>query len=692
MRGPTLSSMLAVGILGARSASAVQAATSVTPVEKVIDLLAKLSDQVAEEGAKEAAQYDKYACFCKNQAAEKAHYIARSNSIIAALDADITLLTTQITDLSADTVRLGTRVTELEGEIDTKTAARQTEHEAYVTADETVKVAIDAVKRAIKALQGSKKLMTSTKLAMPQLEAVARLPEAKGMALLQAIVHQPTGHASEYQSNAIIDSLKTLQTTFLAQKQSQDDAEFEAKDLFDKEVLAERQEMTFKTKEKEQKEAIVAYKTSVKEEKEGEKLSHEAANAADLEFEGELNTTCAAAATQFDQRSQARGSELSALAEAHQILKAGVQTTYEANKKLVGLAGVKARLDLHAAKANKPVSFLQVSDRGAGNANLGAQAAKRALEHVAASAKRLKSTILAALVTKASLQEDHFVKVRSLISDIIARLEQQALDEADQKSFCDGAMAKAIQTRDKQALKKEGEAATILTETVKREQLLKEMEEISKEIAELNKALNEAKELRAQEKAANAQTVADAEAGKSAVEEAITVLKAFYEPSLIQAKQTPADRREKTVGDLAPEGPPQEDYSGNQAASAGILGLMEVIVTDFDRTVTTTEADETAAETSFKTYETSTRTSIDAKKTEKGDKEKESKQAENAVVTAKNKKRTAANLHASAVKELQKLAPMCVDGTETYQERVAKREQEVQSLKEALHILENWQG
>merc|ERR1711956_49694 len=86
----------------------------VTAVEKVIQLLAKLSEQIAEEGAKEAAEYDKYACFCKEQADEKQYNIEKSDEKIAELEAAIEKLATEIADLNEDIATLGKRITKLE--------------------------------------------------------------------------------------------------------------------------------------------------------------------------------------------------------------------------------------------------------------------------------------------------------------------------------------------------------------------------------------------------------------------------------------------------------------------------------------------------------------------------------------------------------------------------------------------------
>merc|ERR1719352_1396343 len=97
----------------------------VTPMEKVIGLLKDLSAKVTAEGKKEAAQYDKYACFCKEQADEKLYSIEKSDAKISDLKAEIKELTTAIADLNSDISDLSNQISGLEKEIDQKTKKRE---------------------------------------------------------------------------------------------------------------------------------------------------------------------------------------------------------------------------------------------------------------------------------------------------------------------------------------------------------------------------------------------------------------------------------------------------------------------------------------------------------------------------------------------------------------------------------------
>merc|ERR1719379_569985 len=71
----------------------------VTPVEKVIELLKSLEVQIEEEGKTEAADYDKFACFCKEQADGKLYAIEKSTKKIEKLQAEIAELESQIAGL-----------------------------------------------------------------------------------------------------------------------------------------------------------------------------------------------------------------------------------------------------------------------------------------------------------------------------------------------------------------------------------------------------------------------------------------------------------------------------------------------------------------------------------------------------------------------------------------------------------------
>merc|ERR1719491_654092 len=82
-------------------------AASVTPVEKVVQLLSNLVKKVEQEGQDEATAYDKYACFCKEQADNKLFAIERSSEKIERLNSLIAKLGGEISGLDADILQLG---------------------------------------------------------------------------------------------------------------------------------------------------------------------------------------------------------------------------------------------------------------------------------------------------------------------------------------------------------------------------------------------------------------------------------------------------------------------------------------------------------------------------------------------------------------------------------------------------------
>merc|ERR1719329_711786 len=126
----------------------------VTPVEKVMELMKKLSAQISEEGKKEAEQYDKFACFCKENADEKLYQIEKSEAKIKKLAAKMSKLSTEITMLNSDINALTTLIELKEGEVKTAEEFRATQHEAYLNVDGDMQAAIKALKVSKGSMKG----------------------------------------------------------------------------------------------------------------------------------------------------------------------------------------------------------------------------------------------------------------------------------------------------------------------------------------------------------------------------------------------------------------------------------------------------------------------------------------------------------------------------------------------------------
>merc|ERR1719473_2579505 len=275
-----------------------------------------------------------------------------------------------------------------------------------------------------------------------------------------------------------------------------------------------------------------------------------------------------------------------------------------------------------------------------------------------------------------------------MIKDLIAKLEADAEAEAAEKGFCDEEMGKAIEDRDTAIGDVETQTANIDKTKSEIAELIEEIDVLANEIADLRKGLFEATELRAEEKADNTKTIGDSEAGLEAVKDAIAVLKDFYDNAFVQTGFVPAgaDRDGNTVRDLAPAGQ-EGTYHGNQDAAKGIFGLLEVIQSDFERTIEKTTAEEEKAQAEFEEFEKETKKSIEDKGKEKKAKEDEKETTEADLVEYQDKLKDAQKMLEGAKAELEKLKPLCVETCMDWKERRARQLQEIEALKEALAIL-----
>merc|ERR1719171_2207524 len=230
----------------------------------------------------------------------------------------------------------------------------------------------------------------------------------------------------------------------------------------------------------------------------------------------------------------------------------------------------------------------------------------------------------------------------------------------------------------------------------------------------------EATDLRAAEKTKNANTISDAKAAETAVAKAQKVLKDFYAKAgqATGFLQTSSETQKAPVGTILLSQRAQgikmgsdewkalanpnfeadsghkagmqtfgDKFTGQQDAAGGVMSMLDIILSDFANVQTDTEASETAAAMGYKDFMTESQKNVKMKR-----KKVELDDADKTDVEAKLRedvadlKNTQDELLA-AERYYDKLVPKCIDKGMTYDEKVAAREAEIASLKEALEIL-----
>merc|ERR1712024_67700 len=127
-----------------------------------------------------------------------------------------------------------------------------------------------------------------------------------------------------------------------------------------------------------------------------------------------------------------------------------------------------------------------------------------------------------------------------------------------------------------------------------------------------------------------------------------------------------------------------EAYTGSQSDAGGILGMLDVMKSDFIRTVAGTEKAEAQAEQDHLEFMTETGKTL----AEKEEAESQKTDQRNDVVTRYQDTdqvflSESDKLH-GALHELQDLKPTCIDTGMSYADRVSHRQEEIDSLNKAL--------
>merc|ERR1719262_654853 len=128
-------------------------------------------------------------------------------------------------------------------------------------------------------------------------------------------------------------------------------------------------------------------------------------------------------------------------------------------------------------------------------------------------------------------------------------------------------------------------------------------------------------------------------------------------------------------------------YGGMSSASGGIMGFLDVILSDFARLQTETEMAESMAQSDYEKFMDESTEDAEVKQTEVDHKEKKKISTDEANRALKKELELTQEELDKALDYYDKLKPDCVDQGMSYEDRVAMRKEEIVSLQEALKIL-----
>jgi len=641
---------------------------SVTPIQKVIQMLEDMHAKGVAEKEAEAAAHTEFTQFCKDTAWDKSTSIKTAKASIEELTADIGKAGADILVATKEIAALDADLTQWNQDVKRETDLRAEAHKVFSATHSDYTDALDAVDRALAKLKGgaSAALYQTSLLQLSSLTRVSskdkklimsflQKSDAPRNALLQDAeeieegVEQPQAKEVAYESSSggIIEMVEKLGEKFEQEREALETQEAEDKFNFDMMVQDLTSQISKAEEEREGKISLKAQTEQGKAEDSGELSDTKATLAEDEKFLSDLTAECEAKTMEFENNQKVRQEELDAITKATEIMKSDSVSFAQTSGGITSLVQLRSTASSMSAAQQAVVVFLE--DK----------------------AERTNSRILQLLAAKAAV--DPFKKIIKMIKDMITKLVEEANEEAEHKGFCDQELGANKATRDSKS--EEADLLKAKTEELAADiaKLAQQITELSEAVVAIDAAVTKATKDRTEEKERNTQTIADAKAGKEAVGQALKVLKDFYDKAATATMLTQIEANGK-----AP-------YKG--MGGGGVLGMLEVCQSDFARLESETTSAEGSAVMEYDQFMADSAADKETKEKDVKDKKATQGSKEYELSGAKKDLAGVQDELDAAMAYYEKLKPSCVDAGESYEERVARRKEEIESLKEALKIL-----
>jgi len=641
-----------------------------------------MTDMVAKgikEKDEEAVKFAAFSQWCTNTKRTKSDEIEAGNQKMEELNALIDKKAVEIKKLTERILELEEDVGRWKSDQKSATAVRKQEETDYTATLTDYSESVDAIAGAIEVLKKQAYSRNQAELvqALVQVQSKRLVPKAAKQTLTsfiqltqpdveampddQLFYKAPEAYGYEFQSGGVIDMLVKLGDEFGTKKAELIKEEMKAKNGYDMIMQVLTDNIENADHEIKKKTLLRAKTEQAKAEAEADLADTTKERDEDQAYLDETAGLCNQKTADFESRQKLRAEELETLKKAIEIISSE-EVAGAGDKYLPTLLQTGSR------------SFAQTQGKQQNPLQLKISA------FLAERARTTGSRVLSEVSEQVTANP--FKKVKKLIKDLIVQLMEEATAEVEHKGWCDTELTTNKQTRDA----KTADVASLTSEiedlTATIAELTQNLADLAVEIKELEDAIAKASEERATSKAANQQTINEAKLAQTAVSNAMALVKDFYEKSAqatALAQQTPGEDAPETF---------TKPYKGLLPEGGNVVDFLEVILTDFTRLETETTDDEASEDARYKDFMFESKKSKALKENETKHKTNTKTEKESALHFAEEELKTTKEQLADAVAYYEKLKPSCVDSGISYEERVKRREEEIQSLQEALKILQ----
>jgi hypothetical protein len=649
--------------------TAVSSASAQSPIQQVLSMLSDLEKKVIAEGDEAQKAYDEYAEWCEDRSRNLGFEIKTGNSQSAELQATIESDASRIAELQTKIEELGNDIKVDEADLAAATKIRDQEAAEFATEEKELTEVISQLERATAIL--TREMAKSGGAAMLQLKGATTITKAlevlvKGAMLssanaerLTALVQSssdsdsddsddapgaPAAAVYDGHSDGIIGVLESL--TEKANAQLDKARKTETTNLQNFEMLKQSltDEIEFANKDMDAARKGLAESQESKATAEGDLTATTKDLKEDTNTKATLHQDCMSAAEEFELSTKSRGEELKALADAKKVLK---ETT--------------------GGAASQTYSFLQTERSNlVSGADLSKLEAVRFIRDLAKKTNspelmQLASRMSSAMRLGTSAGEDPFAKVKGLISDMIATLESAQDSDNSHKAYCDKEIAEATAKKEDLTALSDKLSTKIAQNKAASAKLKEQVANLNAELASMAKAKADADKLRAEESAAFKKDNAEMELGIEGVKKALMVLREYYSSD--------------------------KAHAAAEGAGAGIIGLLEVVESDFTKGLAEMTGQENSAQAGYESYSKQNEIDTAAKEQDVKYKTQEHTGLDKATAELSTDLASTTDELNAVLTSLEKLHEMCTYRVEPYAERKARRESEIAGLKQALEIL-----